>query len=67
VAAQLQPDGVTFAQIPVPAGRYQIVETASSGQVWRVPNELQPLLLDAHSVAVVGTAVGPQGWTIRVH
>ncbi len=33
--------------IPVEAGRYAVVITSIAKQVWRIPNELQPALLDA--------------------
>jgi len=33
--------------VPLEAGRYAVVITSIAKQVWRVPNELQPALLDA--------------------
>jgi hypothetical protein len=33
-------------------GRYAVVVTSLAKQVWRVPNELQPALLDAGAAAV---------------
>jgi len=32
--------------IPLAAGRYAVILTSLAGQVWRLPNELQPALLD---------------------
>ena len=34
---------------PITAGRYAVVVTSFARQVWRVPNELQPSLLDPHA------------------
>jgi uncharacterized protein (DUF2141 family) len=33
--------------VPLEAGRYAVVITSMAKQVWRIPNELQPALLDA--------------------
>jgi uncharacterized protein (DUF2141 family) len=33
--------------VPLEAGRYAVVITSIAKQVWRIPNELQPALLDA--------------------
>jgi hypothetical protein len=50
-AFQPLPDG-TFQQLAtVPAGRYQIVVISKTGQVWRIPNELQPAMLDPRAAA----------------
>ena len=42
----LNPSDPGTAKALVP-GRYAVVVTSSAKQVWRVPNELQPALLDA--------------------
>jgi len=41
--------------IPVVAGRYSVSVTSVVRQVWRVPNELQPALLDPHAVTPAAT------------
>ena len=33
--------------VPLEAGRYAVVITSMAKQVWRIPNELQPAMLDA--------------------
>ena len=33
--------------VPLEAGRYAVVITSIAKQIWRIPNELQPALLDA--------------------
>jgi hypothetical protein len=44
------------AMIPVAPGRYSVVITSQAGQVWRVPNELQPALLDANALLATPSA-----------
>ena len=66
VAIQPQPSGA-LKQIPIPAGRYGIVLIAQSGQVWRLPNELAPALLDPRAAgSPAGQQLLPQGVSIRV-
>ncbi|MBS2021735.1 MAG: hypothetical protein JST92_04955, partial [Deltaproteobacteria bacterium] len=36
----------------IPAGRYGVVAIEGTGQVWRVPNELQPALIDPRTQAL---------------
>jgi hypothetical protein len=40
------------APVALVPGRYAVVVTSLAKQVWRVPNELQPALLDAGAAAV---------------
>jgi hypothetical protein len=42
--------------VPLVPGRYSVVVTSLAKQVWRVPNELQPALLDAGAAQVTPTA-----------
>ena len=52
---------------PVPQGRYGVVLISATGQVWRLPNELQPALLDATSLLTqAGAALASQGLSVRV-
>ena len=32
--------------VPLAAGRYALSVTSAAGQIWRIPNHLQPALLD---------------------
>jgi uncharacterized protein (DUF2141 family) len=66
VAVQPQADG-TFKQLPIPAGRYGLVAIDRAGQTWRIPNELQPSLLDPRAAATAaGAGLAAQGVGIRV-
>ena len=66
IAIQPQPSGA-LKQLPIPAGRYGIVLITQSGQVWRLPNELAPALLDPRAAATpAGQALASQGVSIRV-
>jgi uncharacterized protein (DUF2141 family) len=52
----LEPVAIHFvggapAQEPIPVGRYGVVVEQLTGQVWRVPNELQPASVDPRSTA----------------
>ena len=59
VAVQFAPDR-TPQQIPIPKGRYGIVLTSSTGQVWRVPNELAPVVpSQAVSITVAAQVPAP--------
>jgi uncharacterized protein (DUF2141 family) len=40
-------------QEPIPSGRYGVLLMQSTGQTWRLPDELQPALLDPRSAAAV--------------
>ena len=55
-ALQLSADK-TVTQVPIPKGRYGIVLVSSSGQVWRLPNELQPGASSAPVLATQGVAI----------
>ena len=44
--------------IPVPPGRYAVFLATPAGQVWRLPNELQPGLLDGAALAATPALVG---------
>jgi hypothetical protein len=44
---------------PLVPGRYAVVVTSLAKQVWRVPNELQPALLDAGAFLATDPAVKP--------
>jgi uncharacterized protein (DUF2141 family) len=44
--------------IPVPPGRYAVFLTTSARQVWRLPNELQPGLLDGAALSATPARVG---------
>jgi uncharacterized protein (DUF2141 family) len=52
------------AQEPVPSGRYGVILEQSTGQTWRLPNELQPSLLDPRSAGAVD--LGSQSAGLRV-
>lgn len=41
----------------VPAGRYGVVLVSGTGQVWRLPNELQPAMLDPRTPALAPAAL----------
>ena len=51
-------------QGPIPSGRYGVILMQSTGQTWRLPDELQPALLDPRSAAAV--SLGSQGVGLRV-
>jgi hypothetical protein len=44
-------NGVPQQLATIPAGRYQILLVSKTGQIWRIPNELQPSLLDPRAAA----------------
>jgi uncharacterized protein (DUF2141 family) len=65
IAVQQTPTGLL--QKPIPAGRYGVFLESETGQVWRIPNELQPALLDPRSAATTaGQLLATQGVAIRV-
>jgi uncharacterized protein (DUF2141 family) len=51
-------------QEAIPSGRYGVILMQSTGQTWRLPDELQPALLDPRSAAAV--SLGSQGAALRV-
>ena len=51
----LQDPSVAPVPTAIIAGRYQVWVTSIAKQVWRVPNELQPSLLDPNAVPPAGT------------
>lgn len=64
VAVKFAANGTPFT-VPIPAGRYGVVLEQSTGQVWRIPNELQPAMLDPRSAAAQ-PSLAAQGVSIRV-
>ena len=65
IAVQQTPTGLL--QKPIPAGRYGVFLESETGQVWRIPNELQPALLDPRSAGTTaGQLLATQGVAIRV-
>ncbi len=66
IAVEQQANGA-LVQMPIPAGRYGIVLESKSGQVWRIPNELQPALLDPRAAFTAeGQLLAAQGVAIHV-
>jgi uncharacterized protein (DUF2141 family) len=57
-------EGAAQTQELVPSGRYGVILEQSTGQTWRLPNELQPTLLDPRSAAAV--SLGSQGAGLNV-
>ncbi len=51
IAVQFSADKIA-SQVAIPQGRYGIVLTSSTGQVWRVPNELAPAGIASQAVAI---------------
>jgi hypothetical protein len=49
-----------------PAGRYSITVIESTGQTWRVPNELAPALAGPLPVACGGRPAGPERTRLRL-
>jgi len=66
VAVQQLANG-SLVQMAIPAGRYGVVLESKTGQLWRIPNELQPALLDPRAAATsAGQALATQGVAIRL-
>ena len=57
IALQLSADKNSFQQTAIPKGRYGIVLLSSTGQTWRIPNELQPDAVLAPALATQGVAI----------
>ena len=51
-----QRTGLPPAPVALVAGRYAVFVTSLAKQVWRVPNELQPALLDPAALLVTPAA-----------
>jgi hypothetical protein len=63
-AVQFAADG-TPMQVAIPKGRYGIVLTSSTGQVWRLPNELAPAVpSQGVAIAVAAQVPAAQGGSI---
>jgi hypothetical protein len=61
LAVKLVP-GLPVQVLPsIPPGRYGVVAIQANGQVWRVPNELQPTMLDDQTPPSVLAALLTQG------
>ncbi len=65
VAVQPQADH-SLLQVPIPAGRYGVVLLSKTGQVWQIPNVLQPALLDASVSPATAQSLQTQGVALRV-
>lgn len=65
IAVQPQVDG-NLKQVPIPPGRYGFVLISATGQTWRIPNELQPALLDLSVPAETAASLASQSVALRV-